>query len=1136
MFAINVVIILHKCYLINNQNQRKMLKGDLFSRPLSWIIFILISFVAVLYTYQNFDKATSLVSLSIEMDRESALEKATSLAKKYSLGPEEFKQSAAFDRDSRFQTFVELEAGGLDTFKNCIEKGNYHAYYWEVRHFKEQEANEVSFWFTPSGSSYGFAEKIAESEEGEALSEEEALKIAEHYATYNWDVDLSTYKVVEKSKEEQISGRVDHTFVYERDDIEIGEGKFRLELVVSGDNLTTVNYFVKIPEDFDRRYSEMRSDNDTIATVASGIIALIYGLIGVVIGIFFLMRRRYLIWKKPVLWGTGIAMASVFLLTINNLPFSWFNYDTSTSQTNFLVGELMNGLLGALGFGAIIAVSTMAGEGLGRIAFPKQIQFWKLWSKDVVASKQILGQTISGYLFAIIILAVDVLFYMITTKHFGWWSPAGSLSDPNILANYLPWFDSIAISLQAGFWEEVLFRAVPIAGIFILVKNKKSRNFWIILVLLFQTLVFGAAHANYPNQPSYARVLEMIIPFTIMGIIYIYYGLLPAIIAHYAIDVFWISLPLWVSSVPGIWVDRIMVLLFLFIPIWIIIYFFLKNKKLKNVPDEARNGAWEAPEVLQEDIQEEDIIVETKSYNLTKWLIPAGVLGFILWLVFAPFRQDAPKLDVTRSEAIQSAKIALQEDFNMDANQWTALTSVSAEVDIKDIFIWREGGKEAYQNLLGDFLGNPYWVVRFVKTSGEVEERAEEFTAYVSVGNKVTHTFHKVPEKREGAKLSKDSAQVLVDQALHEKYQVGRDILKEISVTPKKLENRTDWEFIYADTINYPVGKGQGRFMVAIAGDEINKALKYVHVPEDWIREYKEEQSKESIIKTIGRIFTIGIIMLGLVLCIVRWTKRKFNTKVFVIIGVVIALLFAVDIVNSWASIKSGYSTLLPYANFITMMLISVVLVGLFWSFFNAIFIGATIKWLPVASQQNKRNIVNALVLGVFAYGFFTLVQGFAPKTEPNWISISALNTDIPVIGFALSDLFEALLFPALMILIFIGIHHFSKGFTIRKFAVVGLTIFISLAISTSASSNILFWVISAFALGGLIIACYLFFIRQHFEWLPLTFGIFQVLEVLEVMVVNPFPAAIPGGIIFVVLVSLIYYYWYQQLVKQSNT
>jgi len=246
-----------------------MTKRAFFRQPVTWAVWIVLSVAAIIYISGNFNKANSLLHVDISMDRESALEKAVALSKKYSLGPDDFRQAVAFSRDRQFQTFVELEAGGLDSFQTCISRGYYSPFYWQVRQFKEHDAHEVTFWFKPDGEPFGFKEKIPETDEGKALSQDEAQRVAEHLAAYYWDVDLTPYKLAERSKEEQISGRVDHTFVYERTDITMGEGKYRVRLRVSGDKLSEVNYFVKVPEAFTRRYEEMRSDNDSIATIAS---------------------------------------------------------------------------------------------------------------------------------------------------------------------------------------------------------------------------------------------------------------------------------------------------------------------------------------------------------------------------------------------------------------------------------------------------------------------------------------------------------------------------------------------------------------------------------------------------------------------------------------------------------------------------------------------------------------------------------------------------------------------------------------------------------------------------------------------------------------------------------------------------
>ena len=1108
------------------------MRRDLFQRPISWVIFILITLAGVFYIYRNFDKANSLVSVDIQMDRESALGKAASLAEKFSLGPEDFKQTVAFRNDQRFQTFVELEAGGLDTFKQCISSGLYSPYYWHVRHFKEQDANEVSFWFKPDGSLYGFSEKIPEAEEGAALLSEDAQKLAEHYAAYNWDVDLIPYEMVEKAEEEQVNGRVDHSFVYERERISIGKGKYRIRLTVSGDKLTGVDYFVKIPDEFERRYDEMRSDNDMIATIALAVIMVIYGLVGVVAAMFFLIRRRLLIWKQATAWGLGIAFASVFLLTLNSLQLSWFSYDTSTSEANFLFRQLTGGLMNALGFGAIIAVSAMGAEGLDRMAFPRHIRFWKLWSMEAGASRQVLGQTIAGYLFAVIILGLDVFYYVTTTRHFGWWSPAGTLSDPNILANYLPWLDSIAISLQAGFWEEILFRAVPIAGIFILTKNMKSRNFWIILVLALQTLVFGAGHANYPNQPSYARVLEMIVPFTIMGIIYIYYGLLPAIIAHFSVDVFWISLPLWVTSAPGIWFDRLMVVLCLLAPLWIIGYFYLRNKKLNEAPEEARNAAWQPPAIRKKSVENE-VFPEAKNHNLEKWLIPSGIAGLLLWLLFTPFKYDVPELNVTKQEAIGIAEAELKEKFGFDPQGWEVFTSVNSSVDTKDIFVWQEGGKEVYQKLMSKFLPTSYWSIRFVKPYGEVEERAEEFNVLVTQGGGVYYMSHNWPESKPGASLSQDSAQAIVDDFLLNEFKGQARGFKEISVAPEKLPERTDWEFIYADTLNYPMAEGQGRIMIQVSGNEVSLTYPYVHVPEDWIRKFRDKESKQLVVKRVGQVLLIGIILFGLILAIIRWTRKQFNIRLFYIVSGLSLVAYIIDTFNGWADVKAGYPTQLPYSNFLIMTLVSIGLVGLFISLFNGIFLGATTRWLPASKPLKKINTLYALEFGLAAYGLFAVIQFFVPETGPELLNMAELNYCLPVAGFAFSGLTEIFFIPALFITAFMGIHMISSGFRRKKILIAALVFVFGLALNIAAVENISIWIISAIVTGGAILSAYSYFIRYHFEWLPLSFGLFPVMDAIEKAFTTQASQAVIGYLLMAVLTFGACWYWHRQILHQ---
>ena len=130
-----------------------------------------------------------------------------------------------------------------------------------------------------------------------------ARAIAENGAGAPWNVALERYEPVESSQEERPGGRVDHTFVYERGDRRAGDGRFRLRLVVSGDRLTELTHELQVPEAFDRRFEEMRSANEGITIGGGFLTILLYGVGGIGVGLFVLLRRRRVLWADAASCG-----------------------------------------------------------------------------------------------------------------------------------------------------------------------------------------------------------------------------------------------------------------------------------------------------------------------------------------------------------------------------------------------------------------------------------------------------------------------------------------------------------------------------------------------------------------------------------------------------------------------------------------------------------------------------------------------------------------------------------------------------------------------------------------------------------------------------------------------------------------
>ena len=259
-------------------------------KPVLWMVLAVLAVASAAFSWRYFTRAFPLLSLDIRMDRQDALAGGRALATTEQLGPPKYRDAASFSLDETVQTFVELEGGGKPAFNALVVDRLFSPYRWRVRHFKEREQREVTFAFAADGSPSGFVETLKEDEPGAALAEAAARGIAESAAARVWRVDLAPFRPVEHSQEQRIGGRVDHAFVYELPDRRLGEGRYRLRLGVDGDKLTEVTYFIKIPDAFNRRYENMRSANTAIGIGGSLAFLVLYGVGGIAVGLFFLMR------------------------------------------------------------------------------------------------------------------------------------------------------------------------------------------------------------------------------------------------------------------------------------------------------------------------------------------------------------------------------------------------------------------------------------------------------------------------------------------------------------------------------------------------------------------------------------------------------------------------------------------------------------------------------------------------------------------------------------------------------------------------------------------------------------------------------------------------------------------------------
>jgi hypothetical protein len=1107
-------------------------------RPAFWLLFSGLALVAGLLAYRYFPKAFSIVALEITMDRDRALSEARAMMTRELLGPAGYRQAASFALDSDAQTFVELEGGGKDAFTRMLREGLYAAYTWRVRHFKEGEANETLIRFTPDGRPYGFHVKLKEDAPGAALDATAARTIAEQMARERWSVDLAPFAIVEQGQERRPSGRVDHTFTYERPSPTLNEGRYRLRLVVGGDRLTELTHFVKVPEAFSRRYENMRSANEAIGIGAVVSMTLLYIVGGIGIGLFFMLRRRWVIARPAVVWGAIVGLLQA-LAVLNSWPLLWMTYDTAVPRSTFIGQQIALAVALFVGMSAFLALSFMAAESLTRRAFGSHPQLWRIWGRPG-SSTAVLGRTAAGYLLVPVFIAYEVGLYMFADRVLGWWTPSEALLHPDVLATYVPWLTAIANSLQAGFWEEALFRAIPIAGAALIGERVGHRRLFIVIAFVVQAVVFGAGHAPYPTLPSFARPVELMIPSIGFGLLYLYFGLLPAVVLHFAFDAVLFALPIFVSDAPGILIQQVSVVVMTLVPLLVVFWRRAQAGRWTTIEPDDLNAAWTPPPITDRSaaprVQRHHALTARAR---AAWLA-AGAAGAIVCAA-AAFGGDRPEtLPVDRHDATRIARQTLEQRGATLDGSWRLMAAPSGGGNAPHRFVSETAGEQRRLELLGTYLPLPHWRVRAATFEGDVAERAEEWSVTIRRTREVGRVHHALPEHRPGASLDDGAARQVAHAAAAERFglQAERGDLREISAKPSRRAARTDWEFVFADATVPPLPQGELRVQVEIAGDQVAGTGRLVHVPEEWGRQQRAAQTRAVVIGILSSVLFGGIALAAAITAVVSWSRRRFAPWLFVAGTGLMLVVSIASAANGWPLVLGSLSTAQP----LKLQVAGLVGIGLVGLTIGAVLVGLALGALPHRlAGGGALADGDALRLGVAAGLFGAGVSAVAAWLQtPVWsrtADVEALGNVVPILGLTLDPIPALLMRMAIFITLLAGIDRLTSGWTGRRMlGTAVLVVFGFLTAGAPQDTGVVRWLVAASLTASGLFVAYVTLLRADLTMMPLALATMAVTSMLMRGAAQPFAGALLGSILGAVLTAVVGWWWFRALRRHRPT
>jgi hypothetical protein len=823
------------------------------------------------------------------------------------------------------------------------------------------------------------------------------------------------------------------------------------------------------------------------------------------------------------------------------------SYDTALPRSSFISQQLVSLVSTFAGFSTLFGLSFMAAESLTRRAFGHHPQFWRTWSRPAAASTAIAGRTLGGYLLVAVFFAYDVLLYFYATRWFGWWTPSDALIHPDVLATYLPWLSAIANAFQAGFWEEALFRAVPIAGAAIIGEHFGRRRLFIIIAFIVQTIVFGAGHAPYPTQPSYARPVELILPSVGFGLLYLRFGLLPGIILHYAFDVIWMALPLFVSSASGVWLDRTIVIVLTMVPLWIVLGARIRSGAWHELPEEERNRSWTPPplRVPSRVVVSPEAAGPISPRLVRGWLV-AGIAALVVWSLVQPFGASLPPLSVSRADAARIAREALAARGVTLGPEWRVMPAVDNGRGAAHEFVWSIGGKDRFQALLGRYLPRPRWIVRFASFEGDVDKRAEEWRVLINHRGEAERIAHQLPESSPGATLTEADARAL---ALAEvKRVIGLDgpSLREISAQPSKLTARTDWLFTFEDLTvdaiplrgedaSSPDARGEARINVLVSGDEVTQLRTFVRIPEAWQRQRRAQDTFSQIVSIFATLIAGGALATAAITGIIAWSRRRgFSRPTLIAIFAVFVATSLVGLVNQSPSALASLSTARPFGLQIAM-LVGVGLVGLL---LPGTMVALAAGSLP--SDMPKRRILTTpqllalgASLGVIAAAAGVLIRASGP---PPWPDVDALASYVPFLAWSLERVPALLLRAVTLLALLTVVDDFTDGWTTRR-AVFGIGLIVAGAVLgvPTGSLSVPQWAVAGAAVGSALLCAYVFVLRHDLSIGPLVMATAVSLAQIRDGVQTGLTVAIGGSLVGAALTVLTAWWMVRQLQRERD-
>jgi membrane protease YdiL (CAAX protease family) len=342
--------------------------------------------------------------LKLKVDAKEATARSEEILKQHGVDTKNYKTATVFldVTDSTANEYLR-EKIGVPALNEIYDQRVPGAL-WQVRFFRDSQAEEYSVVLRPDGTLHSVHHDVAEAAAGASLTKEDALAKAQEFLRTSKNIDLSQWTLVEATSEKKPK-RLDHKLIWQENRPLDGTQSAtaadpanhafeRMQLLVVGDEPTSYRTFVKIPDEWKRR-REQQSVTRTIFNFLP--LLLMIGFAGTVL-VFFLREiksdlMKEVPWKRFALWGLYGVVAFMLVFAYGNGIAQRLSQYSTAMPLKFFFGALGIGFLVGLFvvLGGIVVLFAMTWFFLRQAFSDNDFPGWRGMTKNYYRDALLIG-------------------------------------------------------------------------------------------------------------------------------------------------------------------------------------------------------------------------------------------------------------------------------------------------------------------------------------------------------------------------------------------------------------------------------------------------------------------------------------------------------------------------------------------------------------------------------------------------------------------------------------------------------------------------------------------------------------------------------------------------------------------------